>query len=193
MTKGLGDKGWTVASIEPVIVVKKGNPKNIKGFRDLLRDDIHLVLTHPEYSTTGHIVKKMAAKAGITEKLYEKVKDFKRGGSGSANAVMDVNFIDASIVWNAVHHLRKEKLDVVPVEADIKLKEGVDSVTSASYGRVDMDYIRVTIATLKNSTKLEAARAFAEYAVSDEAKTVWDDFGFGPVIKSRPHPAAAQE
>ena len=35
MSKGLGDRGWTVASLTPVIVVPKGNPKKIQGLRDL--------------------------------------------------------------------------------------------------------------------------------------------------------------
>ena len=37
--KGLVDRLYTVASLTPVIAVRKGNPKKIAGVKDLLRED----------------------------------------------------------------------------------------------------------------------------------------------------------
>ena len=189
--KGLCDKGWTAAAIEPVIVVAKGNPKNITGFKDLTRAGIKLVLTDPQYSTTGYIVRTMSDKAGITEQLEANVLTRTRGGGAAANTV-EIGTSDAAIVWNAVAHLRKDKLDVVNIQPEFKLRKDVDAVTTATFGTIDMDYIRVTIASLKASKKLKAARAFAEFVVSDEMKTVWEEFGFSPADASRPHPAVQE-
>jgi accessory colonization factor AcfC len=47
--KGLVDRLYTVASLTPVIAVRKGNPKKIAGVKDLLREDVKLGLTDAEY------------------------------------------------------------------------------------------------------------------------------------------------
>lgn len=188
MKKGLGDRGWTVAALEPVIVVREGNPKDIQGFRDLAKPGVKLILSHPEYSTTGHIVARMASKTRLTEQIASNVVTRTRGGGAAANAV-SIGTADAAIVWNAVAHLRRNKLDVVPIERTIRLRKDVDAVTSATFGIIEMDYVRVTIATLKSSENLQAAGAFAEFVASQENQKVWAGFGFSDVIPSRPHPA----
>ena len=54
-----------------------------------------------------------------------------------------------------------------------------------------MDYIRVTVATLKGSRQPERARKFAEYITSEKNQEVWRAFGFDPADRSRPHPMLA--
>jgi len=51
-------------------------------------------------------------------------------------------------------------------------------VTSATFGRIEMGYIRVTVATLTCSKKLAAATAFAQFVASEENAGVWKEFGF---------------
>lgn len=190
--EGLGDQGWTVARLEPVIVVQKGNPKTVRGFRDLTRPGLKLILTDAEYSTAGHIVGRMGRRWGIEEGLGSNVVTRVRGGGEAANAVA-IGTADASVVWNAVAHLRRDKLDVVPIEEEVALKPGVDAVTTATFGRMEMDYIRVTIATLKCSKNLKAARAFAEFVAAESTRSVWDSRGFSRPIPSRLHPALAEQ
>jgi molybdate transport system substrate-binding protein len=182
--KGFCDKSWTVASLKPVIVVPKGNPKNIGGFRDLAKPGTKLVLTDPVYSTMGHVVTRMAERAGMSAQIESNAVTRTRGGGQAANAVA-LGTADASIVWDAVAFLRKDKLDSVPIEKDFAPRKDVDAVTSATYGRIDMDYIRVTVATLKFSKNLEAARRFAEFVASKENRKTWDTQGYSPVDDSR--------
>jgi molybdate transport system substrate-binding protein len=189
MQKGLGDRGWTVASLSPVIVVPKGNPKNIRGLRDLTREGLRVIVPDPQYAATGLIVARMAEKAGLAKALSANIVTRPRGGGEAANGVA-LGTADAAICWNAVAHLRLDKLDVVPIEKEFAPKEGVDIATTPS-GKIELDYIRVNIATLKSSKQPEAARAFAEFVASDEGRAVWERFGFSPVNPSRPHPAAA--
>ncbi len=185
MEKGLGDRGWTVASLTPVIVVQKGNPKDIRGFRDLAKPGLRLIIPDPQYATTGVIAAHMATKAGISQEMTQNIVTRTRGGSEAANAVC-LGTADAAIVWNAVAHLRLDKLSVVPIEEGFVVK---DVVTTPS-GQVELDYVRVNVATLKASKVLPGARRFAEFLVSEEGRAVWLSYGFSPANAARPHPAA---
>ena len=175
--KGLARGGWLLATIRPMIAVAKGNPKGIGGLKDLARPGVRVVLTHPEYSTTGHIYRVMFRKADLAEALERNVVTRTRGGGAAANAVQ-LGHADAAIVWNAVIHLRRQDLDMVDIEAAYRPDPEIDAVTTATFGPIDMGRVRVTIDLLTSSTQPEAARAFAEYAASDEAEAVWRDFGF---------------
>jgi molybdate transport system substrate-binding protein len=189
--KGFRDRAWTVASLKPVIVVPKGNPRGIAGFGDLAKPGTRLVLTDSTYSTMGHIVSRMAGKAGLAARIESNTVTRTRGGGQAANAVA-LGTADASIVWDAVAFLRKDKLDAVPVGADFSMRKDVDAVTSATYGRIDMDYVRVTVATLKFSKNLDAARRFAEFVASKDARKVWDAQGYSPVDDSREQAVLAE-
>jgi ABC-type molybdate transport system substrate-binding protein len=175
--EGLEDKSWTVASIRPVIVVAKGNPKKVTGLKSLGEKGMRVILTHPVYSTLGHLVPKMAERAGITDALKANVVSETRSGGEAANAV-GLGTADAALVWNAVAFLRMDKLDTVSVETGYQPKSGVDAVTSATFGTIDMGNIRVTLSTLKCSKRAADAAAFAEFIASPESRAVWKSFGF---------------
>jgi molybdate transport system substrate-binding protein len=76
------------------------------------------------------------------------------------------------------------------MEPDVRLVKGVDAVTTATYGVIEMDYIRVGIATLACSKNGAAAAAFAEFAAAPENQSVWTTRGFSPVDPTRETPAA---
>jgi len=177
--KGLSQGGWLMATMKPMIAVPKGNPKGIHGLRDLARPGLRLVLTDAKYSTVGHLVARMLKKAGIEDAVEKNVATRTRMGGEAANAVV-IGTADAAIVWNAVIFLRADNLDAVPIEPDYQLLPGVDVVTSATFGRIDMGVSKVTIDVLKGSTRPAAARAFAEFCASDKAQEIWQRQGFLP-------------
>lgn len=182
--RGFCDKSWVVASLKPVIVVQKDNPKHIRNFRDLAKPGVKLILADRTYSTMGHIVARMADRAGLADAMESNTVSRTRGGSQAANAV-GLGTADASIVWDAVAFLRTNKLDVVQIDPAVAMRRDVDAVTSATYGRIDMDYTRVTVATLKFSKNLDAARRFGEFVASKENRRTWDSLGYSPVDDSR--------
>ena len=175
--KGFLEKAWVVAGITPVMVVAKGNPKKIKGFADLGRPGLKLIVTHPEYSMLGHLLPKMAEKAGIKDALYKNVVSETRGGGEAANAVI-MGTADASIVWNAVARLRIDKLDTISIDPQYQLLKGVDAISSATFGSMDMGFVRVTMAVLTTSKNNQAAIKFAEFTAGKEASEIWKKFGF---------------
>jgi molybdate transport system substrate-binding protein len=161
MSKGLGKAAWTVASITPVIVVLKGNPQRIRGVEDLARPGCRLGLTDPEYSMLGHICPVIFDRVGLRSQIERNVDTNMRMGGQVANAVA-VGNLDAAIVWNAVAHLRSDRLDVIEIPPRHLPDPDVDAVTSATFGRVDMSHIRVFVATLESSKDPEAARSLSE-------------------------------
>lgn len=186
--KELCDQGATVATVRPVIVVPKDSDK-VTSFKDLAKPGVRIVLSDPERSTAGWLIPIMAKKAGITTALKLQkdggnVVTYTRGGNAAANKVQ-LGHADAAICWNATAFLRRNEMKIIEIEPAFRPVRDVDAITRPTFGKIDTDYIRVTIATLKDSKLLDAARAFAKFAASDEAAKVWKDFGFLPVDPSR--------
>ena len=177
--KGMSLDAWAVATVEPMIAVAKGNPKNIRGLKDLAQPGLRVILTDAQYSTAGHVVTVMFRKAGIEEAVKKNEVTRTRAGGEAANAVV-LGHADAAIVWNAVIFLRRDKLDAVPIESAYLPTPKVDAVTSPTFGPVDMGAIRVTIDVLKSTKQAAAAKAFAEFIASPPAAKVWQEYGFGP-------------
>ena len=182
----MGADGWTVAELTPVIIVQKGNPKNIRGLADLTRPDVALFLTDYDRSTLGHMVATIFRRAGID---FEKLKSQKkipthRSGSHVANLVKMKN-ADAALVWNVVAKLRAEALDVVPIGPEHLPRPQVDALTSATGKEYFLTPVRVTIATLTCSRQPEAAGEFARFVASERAAEIFRAAGFtmNPVRK----------
>lgn len=185
--KGMVEHTYTVALVTPVIVVKKGNPRKIRGVKDLARDDVKVGLTDAEYSTAGHVVSVVFRKAGIAEAMARKEKDIvrTRGGGEVANAVK-LGTVDAAIVWNAVAFERKADLDAIALDPAVLPDAKADAVTSATYGPLDMSRIRVTLMTLKRSGHPAAAQKLAELALSDRGRAIFAKYGFSLATSQAP-------
>jgi len=56
MRRGLGVNAWCVAELVPVMIVQKGNPRNIHSLRDLLRPDVRVYLPDYQHSTLGYLL-----------------------------------------------------------------------------------------------------------------------------------------
>src|SRR5438067_524472 len=56
------DEDLPVATMKPVVAVRKGNPKNIHTLDDLLRADVKLAQANPEVAAVGKITKEALQK-----------------------------------------------------------------------------------------------------------------------------------
>jgi len=179
MARHLGRDGWTVAELTPVIVVRKGNPKKIRGLADAVRPEVSLVLTDFRKSTLGHMLPTIFKKAGIDfEKISSQpsVHTYRKGGQ-AANVVKSGN-ADAAVVWNAVAYLRRDGVDVVEIVPEHLPAPGVDTVTTPTRKTYYLTPVRVTVATLSCSSRPEAAADFAAFAASERASKIFGEFGF---------------
>lgn len=175
--KGLSSSIRSPASLTPIIAVPKGNPMGIRGFDDLISRDISILVPNAIYSTTGQLVNYMAGKLDMIEELDKNVASRMRCPCDAANA-LTLDNADAAVVWNAVAWLRRDKLDALPIAPEILPQQGVDVITSASFGRLDLGITKVNVMVLDYSKQRRAAEAFAAYAAGPESADLWKEYGF---------------
>jgi molybdenum ABC transporter molybdate-binding protein len=87
----------------PVIVVRRGNPRKIRGLDDLLRDDVTVVLGTPEGPAIGAMTRELLTASGHWDRLAAKVTQrgvFKPTVNDIANDVK-LGSVEAGIVWDA--------------------------------------------------------------------------------------------
>lgn len=173
-----GIDAWQISELTPVIIVQKGNPKNIRGIRDLTRDDVNVILTDYELSTLGYLLPVIFKNAGIDFDEYNQNKKIitNKSGGYAANYVAMSN-ADAGIVWNAVWKLRSNALDAVSIEEQLP-QPGIDATTSATGKRYFLRPVRVTAATLTCSKNPEMAKKFIEFMLTAQAIQIFKKNGF---------------
>lgn len=143
------------------ILVRKGNPLRIRGFRDLVRSDIDVMVVEGA-GQTG-LWEDLASRAGgidFHRKLRERIKEF-AGNSGAARAAwVEDPEIDAWVIWNIWQNANPDIADQVRIEADIVL------------------YRPMTVAVARSSRSPDDARAFAIFLGGCEAKRIFERHGW---------------
>jgi len=89
-----------LARQRPVIVVAKGNPKNVRAVNDLCRGDARVALANPDAASIGRTVRALLQKDGQWTELEKHVTVFKPTVNDVANDVK-IGSVDAGIVWDA--------------------------------------------------------------------------------------------
>lgn len=163
-----------------VLVVREGNPKNIRGLGDLEREDVRISMPNPETE-------------GIAAYILDMYRDF--GGEEFARAIMETKREAGTTLLTNVHHretpdnLEQDKADVGPVwfteyvEHETKGR-GVEMV------EVGEDYdqrakITYYLAPLKEAPHPELARRFVDFVLSPEGQEIYARYGFVPAAADR--------
>ena len=181
-----GLDGWEIAHLTPVIVVQKGNPKGIRSLQDITKPDVQLCLTDYKHSTLGWMLPTIFSRSGIDFDALNKSKVIvhTRSGGQAANMVKSRN-LDAALCWDAVAHLRRDGLDIIPIQPEYLPVPGIDAVTTATDRNYILSPVKVTLATLTCSTDPAAAQLFAEFVVSKEASETFREFGFTSCVTKK--------
>lgn len=125
---GLVAEAIPVASIHPVLVTAKDNPKHIATVRDLLRPDVRVALANPDLAAIGKAAKQALAKTGEWAELEKQIRQFtaKVSQLGTVNEVaqaVKIGTVDAGIVWDAT--ARQFELPLIEAPAFQKARENV--------------------------------------------------------------------
>jgi len=174
--QGLIETWTTVGHLDPVIVVPKGNPKGIQELKDLAQPGLRVGIGDRTYSTCGVIVKHMLEKLEYADAIMRNVRVESKGHQQRCSDVA-MGALDAGIVWNAVAHLFRDKLDAIPIP-----KEYIDAVTSATFRETDLRNIKVTIGITTYAKDRRRVRTFYEFATK-QGMDVFEKCGFTPVEK----------
>jgi len=175
--KGIMDKHMIYTHNKLELMIKKGNPKNIKSVKDLGRDD--LVQSHPNPLTEG-IFKfygsEMLKDLGLLTKVTgdKKCKScwavpqktwFTQRHHRETPARIESGEADVGIVWTTeVAHAKSlgRNIEGVPIEAPFNKQ----------------DKVAYAIGKLKKGKNQENADRFLAYLTTDEAQSIYEKFGF---------------
>ncbi len=162
----ISERWHRMAYIHPILAVQKGNPKNVKGLKDLLRDDLKIGLSHRKYSTRGKILWMMLEKHGMADQM-KKRKFFEERTHTLVNQ-LKLGAVDVATLWDAPAKAMAE-IDVVPIEK----KYEVDAITSATSERTfSLKHVKVTVVRLNFSKEPLLAAQFAKLCLSDAGRRI---------------------
>ena len=177
--KGLIGDWCTLGSLEVVIIVPKGNAKDIKTLEDLARPNLRVGIGNQIYSSSGQITKYMLKKLDVGPDILENVRVETKGHQQRCNDVV-MGTLDTAIVWNAVAKLYEDKVEIIPIP-----KTYVDAITSATYGEIDLTYTKVTVGMISPHDKRPATQRFYEF-LATEGEAIFADLGFSSVRETAP-------
>ncbi len=148
-----------VGHVTPVIVVPKGNPKNIESIGDLTRDGLRVILPNPEFSTCGEMVFALLEKKGIKEQVLKNVGNRQFRSHADIGNKMKLGHGDVAIMWKGVAHNYLDVLEIVdtPYEYD--------------------EDVRVGVIGLSYSKNQDAVEKFLKF-VEEHGEEVFAEFGY---------------
>ena len=164
--KGIADRWHTIAYIHPVLAVRKGNPKGVKGLKDLLRQDLRLGMPHRLYSTRGRILWMILEKQGMAEALRK--RKFYESRTHDLINQLKLNAVDVAVLWDAAT-LDTGQFDIVPIEK----KYRIEAITSPTSGRTfNLEHVKVTLVRLKFAKEPILAAQFARMCLSERGQAI---------------------
>jgi sulfate/thiosulfate-binding protein len=163
-------------------VVRKGNPKHIRDWNDLVREDVQVITANPKTSggarwnylaAWGYALQRNkgseAAARDFISRLYKNVPVLDAGARGSTTTFAERGIGDVLIAWEneallATKQLGPDKFDIVIPSVSILAEPpvAVNEVVAAKHG----------------TTKV--ARAYLEYLYTDSAQAIGAKHYFRP-------------
>jgi sulfate transport system substrate-binding protein len=160
-----------------VLVVRKGNPKNIQTWADLLKPDVEVVTPDPFLSG--------GAKWNLLAAYGARLKE--SGSADSARAYLKDLLGHVTVQPPSG---REAMTTFVGGKGDVLISYENEAIT-AQQGGQSLDYVVPTstilienpIAVLKNARNTPVAQAFVAYLRSADGQRQWASAGYRPVLK----------
>ncbi|MFQ6132113.1 MAG: substrate-binding domain-containing protein [Armatimonadota bacterium] len=148
-----------VGYVAPALVVRKGNPAEVRLLEDLAKPGVKVALPDPEFSTCGEMLFRLLEKKGIKEAVVANAEGAVfRSHSETGNA-LKLGTRDAGVMWNGTANTFRDAIDIVP--------------TPYEYDET----IRVWIMGLNYSTQQELLQEFLDFC-RDQGPDVFADHGY---------------
>ena len=155
-----------------IFVVRKGNPKGIKDWRDLVRPDVSVITPNPKtsgngylsfFSAWGSVVLRGGSKKDAVDyvtKLYKNVPVLDSGARGASTTFLQRGIGDVHLAWENEAHLEvqeaKGELDFIYPEISIRAEP----------------HVAVVDANVDRKKTRAAAEAYLKYLYTDEAQEI---------------------
>lgn len=170
------DSVETYAQNKLAIMVRKGNPKGIRSLKDLARNDVRVSMPNPEWEGVANLIKESYKKAGGDDLVDRIMKTKVQNGTTFLTHIhhrqtpirIMLGESDAGVVWYSEAHFQQmigNPIDMVEIPAD----QNMNGIYRAGI--------------FKDAPHTEAARAFANFLLSDKAQAIFRKYGFsGPPV-----------
>ncbi|MFA6246139.1 MAG: substrate-binding domain-containing protein [Mucilaginibacter sp.] len=153
------------------IMVRKGNPKNVKGLKDLGRADVRVSMPNPEWEGIGKRIEEAYVKAG-TETLRK--------------TIMETKVKDSTTYLTQIHHRQTpmrilyNQADAAPVwytEAyyQMMIDHPTDVIEIPEAENISATYVA---GQMKIAPHIQAAKDFMDFLISPVAKAIYRKYGF---------------
>ena len=153
------------------LMVRKGNPKNVRGLKDLGRPEVRVSMPNPEWEGIGKRIEEAYVKAG---------------GEPLKTAIMDTKVKDSTTFLTQIHHRQTpmrilyNQSDAAPVwysEAYYQKMIGhpTELVEIPESENINATYVA---GQMKNAPHAQAAKDFMDFLVSPTAKAIYRKYGF---------------
>lgn len=160
--KGFVAESLPLASLKPVVAVRRGNPRSVRSLDDLLR--LRVAVGNPDQTAVGKATRALLEPAGRWRALDTAVRQRGVYKPTVADVTNDVALgsVDAGIIWDAV-------------AAQYAVLEVVD-LPEFSAGAAE-----VAVGVLASAKDSEAALRFARYAAgADRGRKAFAEHGYRP-------------
>lgn len=147
----------------PVILVHKGNPKKIKGLKDLLRDDVKVAIANPETVYVGMLTAEIFDKhltASEQKVLKKKIVTY-ADDIAKLLSYLVMNQVDAIVGFDFLLGWHPDKIDLVKFSSNEIVRIGIGQVGIMSYS--------------SDSVK---AKRFIDFMLSSEGLKVFTKYGY---------------
>lgn len=153
------------------IMAQAGNPKNIKGLRDLARSDVRVSMPNPEWEGIGKRIEEAYVKAG---------------GDELKNTIMVTKVKDSTTYLTEIHH-RQTPMRILYNQSDgapvwysevfyqQKINHPVAMVSIPANENIKATYMA---GLMKKAPHPQAAKDFMKFLTSDMAKSIYKKYGF---------------
>ena len=150
----------SVCYFVPTILVRKGNPKNIKGLEDLTGEGIRLGLGNAQTCAIGRKTKQIFEKNDIAWEQVEKNLAFESGTVNELGMQIQTASLDAVIVWDAIAGYYSKHGTEVPIPPEKNIISTVN------------------VGVLSFTKNRSLAEKFVEFAVSDAGQAIFAEHDY---------------
>jgi len=149
-----------IAYLVPAILVQQGNPKNIQGLCDLLKEGIRVAIGDPESVCVGLYAYEILEKEGTLNDVKRNIVTL--GGSCSRTAALiPMKAVDVIIGWRVFAKWNPETTDVIFLKPDQVPR---------------LAYIQAAISTF--SVHPKEAKQFIEFLKCPEGQQIFTKWGY---------------
>ncbi len=153
------------------IIVAKGNPKNIKGLKDLAGKEVRVSMPNPEWEGIGRRIEEAFVKSG---------------GEQLKNAIMIDKVKDSSTFLTHIHH-RQSPMRILYNQSDAapvwytegyyqnRIGNPVETIEIPASENIEAQYVA---GRLKKAPHPQAAKDFMKFLVGKTAKEIYLKYGF---------------